>query len=79
MIGALLGALMINLLQQSLLRWRVISNFWVDALLGMLILVAVTIDAVIINRLRDIWSRRGLESDVIDEKKLMQEEESHVA
>jgi rhamnose transport system permease protein len=56
MIGALLGAVMINLLQQSLLRWLVISDFWVDALLGMLILVAVTIDAVIINRLRNIWT-----------------------
>jgi rhamnose transport system permease protein len=79
MIGALLGALMINLLQQSLLRWRVISNFWVDALLGMLILVAVTIDAVIINRLRDIWSQRGLESSAIDEENLTQKGESHVA
>jgi rhamnose transport system permease protein len=44
MIGALLGATMINLLQQSLLRWLVISNFWVSALLGLLILVSVTID-----------------------------------
>ena len=56
MIGALLGAVMINLLQQSLLRWLVISDFWVDALLGLLILAAVTIDAVIINRLREIWT-----------------------
>jgi rhamnose transport system permease protein len=79
MIGALLGALMINLLQQSLLRWRVISTFWVDALLGMLILVAVTIDAVIINRLRDIWSQRGMESNAVDEKKMIKEEENHVA
>lgn len=61
MIGALLGALMVNLLHQSLLRWLVISDFWVGALLGLLILVAVTIDTVIINRLRDIWTRRGLE------------------
>ena len=60
MIGALLGASMINLLQQSLLRWTVISNFWVDALLGFLILVSVTIDAVFINRLRAIWARRSL-------------------
>jgi len=74
MIGALLGALMINLLQQSLLRWLVISDFWVDALLGMLILVAVTIDAVIINRLRDIWSQRGLEPSPVDEKKMIEEE-----
>jgi len=74
MIGALLGALMINLLQQSLLRWLVISDFWVDALLGMLILVAVTIDAVIINRLRNIWSQRGLETSPVDEKKMIEEE-----
>lgn len=74
MIGALLGALIINLLQQSLLRWPVISNFWVGALLGMLILVSVTIDAVIINRLRDVWTRRGLEGSPVDEKMIKEEE-----
>jgi rhamnose transport system permease protein len=73
MIGALLGAMMINLLQQSLLRWLVISNFWVSALLGLLILVSVTIDAVIINRMRDIWARRGLVSNQGDEKKMIKE------
>src|SRR5207248_9996145 len=46
MIGALLGAFMINLLQQSLLRWLQISNFWVDAFLGMIIMLAVTVDTV---------------------------------
>jgi rhamnose transport system permease protein len=79
MIGAVLGALMINLLQQSLLRWLVISDFWVGALLGMLILLAVTIDAVIINRLRDIWTQRGLEVRSSDEKRMIKEKESHVA
>jgi rhamnose transport system permease protein len=74
MIGALLGALMINLLQQSLLRWLVISNFWVGALLGVLILISVTIDAVIINRLRDLWTQRGLESNPVAEKKAIEEE-----
>jgi rhamnose transport system permease protein len=74
MIGALLGAMMINLLQQSLLRWLVISNFWVSALLGLLILVSVTIDAVIINRMRDIWARRGLVSNPVGEKKMIKEE-----
>ena len=73
MIGALLGAMMINLLQQSLLRWLVISNFWVSALLGLLILVSVTIDAVIINRMRNIWARRDLESNPVDEKKMIEE------
>jgi rhamnose transport system permease protein len=79
MIGALLGAFMINLLQQSLLRWLVISDFWVDALLGMLILLAVTIDAVIVNRLRDIWARTGLEIRPAGEKGPAKEEGSHVA
>ena len=79
MIGALLGAVLINLLQQSLLRWPVISNFWVGALLGMLILISVTIDAVIINRLRDLWARQGLESISADEKKTIKEEQSYEA
>ena len=78
MIGALLGAFMINLLQQSLLRWLVISDFWVDALLGMLILLAVTLDAVIVKRLRDIWTRRGLEIKPVDEKMMAEEKKSHV-
>ncbi len=77
--GALLGALMINLLQQSLLRWLVISDFWVDALLGLLILVAAIIDAVIINRLGTLWNERGQEVHLADEEKVIKEEESHAA
>lgn len=61
MIGVLLGAFLINLLQQSLLRWLQISEFWVDAFLGMLILVAVTIDFVLMNRLRKWWGHTSLE------------------
>ena len=79
MIGALLGAILINLLQQSLLRWPVISNFWVGALLGILILVSVTIDAVIINRLRDLWARQGLESTPADDKQTIKEGQSYEA
>ncbi len=79
MIGALLGAMLINLLQQSLLRWPVISNFWVGALLGMLILISVTIDAVIINRLRDIWAQQGLESTPGDGKVMLKEKEGQDA
>jgi rhamnose transport system permease protein len=62
MIGALLGALMINTLEQSLIRWLQVSEFWRDALLGLLILVAVATDAVIINRLRNLWARSGLQA-----------------
>jgi rhamnose transport system permease protein len=68
MIGALLGAIIINLLQQSLLRWAVINDFWVGFLLGLLILLAVTIDAVIVNRLRDVWARTGLQAKTNDKE-----------
>jgi rhamnose transport system permease protein len=78
MFGALLGAFMINLLQQSLLRWLAISDFWVGAFLGMLILMAVTIDTVIVNRLRNIWTRSGLEIRPQDEGWKVKEKESHV-
>ena len=74
--GALLGAIMINLLQQSLLRWLVISDFWVDALLGLLILVAVLIDTVIMNRLGVLW--RGRDLNPVDEK-MSEEKKSHAA
>lgn len=57
MIGALLGVLMIEILQQSLLRWAGMSEFVKDAILGLLILVAVTADAVILGRLREMWVR----------------------
>src|SRR5215212_2975107 len=57
MIGALLGVLMIETLQQSLLRWAGISEFVKDAILGLLILIAVTADTIILGRLREMWVR----------------------
>jgi len=60
MVGALLGAVLIDTLEQSLIRWLQISEFWRDALLGLLILLAVASDAVILNRLRNAWARREL-------------------
>jgi rhamnose transport system permease protein len=56
-IGALLGAILIDLIDNSLIRWAEISQFWRDALLGLLILLAVATDAVIMNRLRNLWAR----------------------
>jgi rhamnose transport system permease protein len=60
-LGALLGAILIDLIDNSLIRWAEISEFWRDALLGLLILIAVATDAVIMNRLRALWSRSGLQ------------------
>jgi rhamnose transport system permease protein len=60
MIGALLGTVMISTLELSLLRWLEISEFWRDAILGLLILLAVATDAVILNRLRNLWARNEI-------------------
>ena len=56
-IGALLGALLIDTIGQSLIRWLQISEFWRDALLGLLILLAVAADALIITRMRRLSAR----------------------
>jgi rhamnose transport system permease protein len=58
--GAMLGAIMISTLEQSLFRLQV-SEFWRDAILGLLILLAVASDAVILNRLRTLWARTDLQ------------------
>lgn len=79
MIGALLGAFMINLLQQSLLRWLQISDFWVNAFLGAMILLAVTVDSVIVSRLRDVWARTGLEMHSDEDKARTAKEENRGA
>jgi len=69
---------MINLLQQSLLRWLQISEFWVDALLGGLILLAVLIDFVVMKQLRALWARGGMreQTSLVDSAV---KEENHVA
>ncbi|MGI8703551.1 MAG: ABC transporter permease [Candidatus Limnocylindrales bacterium] len=57
MVGALLGAALIDTLQQSLIRWLEVSEFLRDAILGLLILLAVASDAVLLDRLRNFWAR----------------------
>ena len=57
--GAMLGEILIGTLEQSLFRLG-ISEFWRDALLGLLILLAVASDAVILQRLRLLWARTEL-------------------
>lgn len=46
MIGVLMGALLVDTIDNSLTRWAVVSEFWRDALLGGLIMAAVTLDTV---------------------------------
>jgi rhamnose transport system permease protein len=62
MLGAALGAVLIDLLGQSLLRWLQISEFWRDAILGLMILLAIATDAVILDRLRVLWARSSAQT-----------------
>jgi rhamnose transport system permease protein len=57
LVGATLGALLINLLDLSLLRVPGLSEFWRDAVLGMLILTAVAVDFLLGKRIGRITSR----------------------
>ena len=63
MVGALLGALLIQTLQTSLLRWLGISQFALDAVLGALILFAVAADAIILRRMQEAWIRVRRQDD----------------
>jgi rhamnose transport system permease protein len=57
LVGSLLGALLINLLDLSLLRVPGLSEFWRDAVLGTLILVAVAVDFLLGKRIGRLSSR----------------------
>lgn len=50
-IGVLIGASLIDLIDTSLVRWEVVSAFWREAVLGFLILGAVVLDTVLSRRL----------------------------
>lgn len=79
MVGALLGAVLIATLEQSLLRWAIVSEFWRDALLGLLILLAVAADAVILERIRRLWIRSEIRVKAESERPQVQKGDSYAA
>lgn len=58
-LGVLIGAALIDLIDTSLVRWEVVSEFWREAVLGLLILTAVVLDTVLIRRLLDRRRRQA--------------------
>jgi rhamnose transport system permease protein len=76
--GALLGTVLIDLLDQSLIRWLAISEFWRDAILGLLILLAVAADAVLLKRLQLFWVQR-LQAESVETHLPTEGEQSHAA
>ncbi len=57
-LGALVGAVLVDLLDTSLVRWDLVSEFSREAVLGALILLSVTADAVLMRRLLNIRMAR---------------------
>ncbi|MEZ5666926.1 MAG: ABC transporter permease [Alphaproteobacteria bacterium] len=58
-IGVLLGAILVDLIDNSLVRWELISEFWRDAVLGLMILLAVAADSFLLRRLVFVRQRRA--------------------
>ena len=61
-IGAFLGAILVDLLETSLVRWAVVSEFWREAVLGALILLAVTTDTLLSRRLAKLRAKKSKEA-----------------
>jgi rhamnose transport system permease protein len=60
-LGSFLGAILIGVLDQSLVRVEQISEFWRDAILGILILLAVLLDVAVGRRLRESARSRAVD------------------
>ena len=56
-VGAALGALFLTVIGNALILLR-LSQFWLQALYGLVILIAVTLDAVLVSRFQRTVSRR---------------------
>ncbi len=50
-IGAFIGAVLVDVIDMSLVRWQLVSEFWREAVLGALILLSVAADATLMRRL----------------------------
>ena len=59
MIGVVIGCVLVDTIDNSLTRWELVSEFWRDALLGMLIMAAVTVDTVMSRSLGRLGKKGG--------------------
>ena len=63
-LGAVLGAVLIETLGASLIRMPAVSEFWRDALLGVLILLAIAADFLLRRRLRQLRTTSAAQTSV---------------
>ena len=57
--GVLIGTVLVDTIDNSLTRWDMVSEFWRDALLGMLIMAAVTLDTLAARQLARLRRKEG--------------------
>lgn len=67
MFGMMLGAILMGILEQSLIRMQ-INEFWKDAFFGFFILLAIASDALVMNRLRDVWARAAVQKHAMQKE-----------
>lgn len=65
-VGVVLGTTLVDVIDNSLTRWALVSEFWRDALLGMLILIAVAADTLMTRALNRLRRRRHMASPDIE-------------
>lgn len=58
-LGVLMGTVLVDTIDNSLTRWDLVSEFWRDALLGMLIMAAVTVDTLAARQLARLRRKEG--------------------
>jgi rhamnose transport system permease protein len=68
----MLGAVLMGIIEQSLIRMQ-INEFWKDAVFGLFILLAVATDALMMNRLRDLWARGASQMRIPQETAVQKE------
>lgn len=61
-IGAFIGTILVDLIDSSLVRWPVVSEFWREAVLGAMILLAVALDTLFLRRLARLRAARAHEA-----------------
>ena len=57
-LGVVLGTVLVDTIDNSLTRWALVSEFWRDALLGILIMLSVTADTVLTRSLTRLSTKK---------------------
>ena len=63
-LGVVLGTVLVDTIDNSLTRWAVVSEFWRDALLGILIMLSVTADTMMTRSFTRLGTKKTLSPEI---------------